>query len=269
MFDLLTGMAEVEGRVSRVARAKVMPIAEALRSRKVRETRRGLEFADRTPVVAEMQTEIPVDFHGLLKQAAKSYSISPDPEDYLVVPVPIVITDIPNSNGSAFSAEDLASFDPEMGMPRYKTWVGKPTFVEHDNQDVSKAKGIILDTAMNPVKGHPGYWKVMNLLAFDRTKDRALYESIESGASNAYSMGAYYGRRKCSICGSEWVAREKPTCSHAATGEGEVTFYKLGRQLAYEYSLGVTGFETSVVKDPAYRMAVSDYVTSVSEMVAR
>ena len=46
-----------------------------------------------------------------------------------------------NSNGDFFSEEELKK--------KYKTFIGKSAFVDHDNENVEKARGIILDAVYN------------------------------------------------------------------------------------------------------------------------
>lgn len=240
-----------------VSKNQVVDLHQAFKLGEVKETKHGFEFDKKSSVTASLGNSA-LDFQPLIKYASKPYNISDDPRDYAVIPVPIIISDVPNRNGVAFPAKALAQFAPDYGMPYFQTWKGKPTFEEHNNKDITKAKGLILDSVMNPVKNRPGFWKVVVLLAYDRTKDRICYEKITKGNSNAYSMGAYAGLYKCSICGSEYAPNEKPKCSHIIANK--VNFYDLNGKLAYVEVWEPVGFETSRVDVPAYRMAISDNV---------
>lgn len=217
----------------------------------------GLEFDPNSKVAQALEKNIPVNFHRIIQQAASAYKISSNPADYILVPVPIIITDTPNRNGVSFPSKETAMFSPSHGMPHYKTWIGKPTYEEHDNQDIRKAKGIILDAVMNPIRGYPKFYKIVTLLAFDRTKDRGLYNRIKTGILNSYSMGAFVGEYRCSFCGAK-SSKLKQTCSHI--DPMSVNFYMIGDKLVHREALFIEGFEVSAVKTPAYRMAVSDYV---------
>ena len=46
-----------------------------------------------------------------------------------------------NDNGDYFSHEEL--------VKKYKTFIGKSVFVDHDNENVEKARGIIFDAVYN------------------------------------------------------------------------------------------------------------------------
>ena len=87
---------------------------------------------------------VPIDTNWL-SAAARTYNISPSLTDYIVVPVILFYTDIPNKNGFGFSLENLASWYPDQGMSFYQTWKGKPVFFNHENKDVHKSSGIVLD----------------------------------------------------------------------------------------------------------------------------
>jgi hypothetical protein len=73
-----------------------------------------------------------------------------------------------NDNGDFFSHEELVN--------KYKTFIGKAAFVDHDNENVEKARGIILDAYYNE-KG-----KYVELLkAVDKKAYPELARAIEMG----------------------------------------------------------------------------------------
>lgn len=193
--------------------------------------------------------------------AAKEYKLSTDIRDYVLVPVPILFSDLPNTNGDSLSIEELLRFDPELGMQMFKTFRGKPTFYEHDNQDITKAKGVILDAFMRPLRryGNGKYFKLVELLAYDRTKDPMLVESILSGENNAYSLGFYFKGYTCSICRQRFGANGiKNPCTH--TRPNKPTYRMPDGRLAYRMCHDARGFETSVVGNPSYVTAISHLV---------
>ena len=195
-----------------------------------------------------------------LKVAASPYDISPDIKDYLMVPVILFYANLPNRNGVGFVIEDLVSFYPEVGMPSYKTWRAKPVFVEHDNQNVEKAKGVVLDTTL---RKQGNYWKLLAYLAVDRGKDIELANSISSRKITTYSMGAYVTDRECSVC-----KKTIGQCNHIIETQSDydpkMTLLESehGRkpQLAYQIGRLPMGFEVSVVETPAYVMADNDHI---------
>ena len=241
--------------------APAIPIYEAIKSGEIVKDNGDIQLASNSKIVSAMGENLPMNMTDLIKWAASSYHLSSDVKDYAIVPVPIMISDVPNRNGVAFPREALAAFSPTLGKPFFKSWIGKPTHEEHDNKDIRKAKGLVLDVVMNRVRGFDGYWKVMALLAFDRTKDAQLYNKIVSGAGNAYSMGAYVGYYTCSICGSSYKPGGRPSCSHIKKDDPRL--YTVGDKLAYKEVWEPEGFEVSFVQIPAFVMATSDFVSRV------
>lgn len=193
--------------------------------------------------------------------AAKEYQLSTDIRDYVLVPVPILFSDFPNTNGDSASLGELLRFRPTDGMQAFKTFRGKPTFFEHANKDHTKAKGVILDAYLRPLVGYSQnrHYKLVLLLAYDRTKDPLLVNSILSGENNAYSMGFHFKSYKCSICQQRFgVGGLANPCSH--TAPGRQLYRRPDKLLAYRQCEHVRGFETSVVASPAYIPAISPHV---------
>lgn len=250
--------------IGAVSTKTALTVESALKTGEIKDTKHGLELNKNSEIANVLQTEIPIDFHNLIQYAAQEYRISNNPSDYVIVPVPIIITDTPNRNGVSFPAKEIAQFSPEHGMPYFKTWSGKPCFREHENKDPRKAKGIVLDTVMNKVRNYPGFYKIITLLAFDRTKDEELYNSIRQGNDNSYSMGAYVGVYRCSLCGALSHAK-KATCSHI--DPQRVNFYDVNGNLVYREALQAQGFEVSSVDVPAFPAAVSDFINVVDPLL--
>ena len=204
-----------------------------------------------------------VDWAGWLPFAAKQYNISPDVKDYVVIPVPTIITDLPNRNGIAFPLREMVMFRPQLGMQSYRTWKGKPTFEEHEHGDHTKAKGVILDTHMRKIPGM-NVWRLMKLLAFDRNVDSQLCNDILARKRNSYSMGAYLDGYTCSICHKEFG-----TCTHPPVGakKNDVIFLPHGDSLVFLNVVNPEGFETSAVKTPAFIPALNDNVIDMNQLI--
>lgn len=199
--------------------------------------------------------------------AAKELRISPNLRDYIVIPVPILISDMPNTNGDSLSIGELLRFDPNLGMQMFKTFRGKPTFLEHDNEDHTKAKGVILDAFIRPLKGFGNgkYWKLVLLLAFDRTKDPMLAAAIASGENNSYSLGFYFKSYTCSICNQRFgQGGLKTPCSH--TKPKRAPYRMPDGRLAYRRCEFANGFETSAVANPAYVIAINSNAVDLSKL---
>lgn len=198
-----------------------------------------------------------LDLNRWLPFAAKKYKISDRIEDYVFVPVFTIPSDLPNRNGVGFPLQSLIEFNPDTGDQAYKSFKGKPTFLEHENKDYTKAHGVIVDTFMNRLKGYQGnIWKLLELLAFDRNKyDTA--KRILSGDLNTYSMGAYVDKYSCSYCG-----KELGQCTHVK--KNRLDFYEKDGVLVYKNLHGIDGFETSAVGTPAFPVAISDILKTSS-----
>jgi len=203
---------------------------------------------------------------GWLSFASKQYHVSADIKDYAMVPVIIMTTDTPNRNGVGFLASNLVEYNVVHGRQYYKTWKGKPTFYEHRNQVPAEANGIILDVFLKPV-ADTGFWKVINYLAFDRSKYEALIKRVISKDVTTYSMGCNVSSFHCSECG-----RQRGSCFHLE----EDKFYTIDRKVKDEehrktnlpnviFTVGMNpiGFETSIVETPAYPVATNDKIQYV------
>lgn len=200
---------------------------------------------------------VPLRAQHILPFAAEKYNISKDLADYVAVPVIVMPSDLPNRNRVAFPYERLTEFDPLTGSLAFESWRHMPAHMDHINADYSIAKGIVLDVGMRPIKrSKSDLWKVNALLAFDRTRDPKLVNSILSGERSSYSMGALVNGYSCSICGTEVPQKEKPTCACAPDPSQPGvfrTFRVRGRDRLSHWNTGsIKGIEISSVQIPAY-----------------
>lgn len=197
---------------------------------------------------------VPLDFQTWLPFAAKIYNISPDPKDYILQPYITIPADIPNRNGVAFPLKELLKFSPELGMQAYKSFKGMPVHYEHKNDVPTEAYGVIVDAHLKPMAGFGNgrVWKLIELLAIDRTKHPDIAARVLSGDLNSSSMGAWVDNYSCSYC-------KKPMgqCNHINKNQ-PLDFYELNGKLVFRNVHGVKGFETSLVETPAYVSAISD-----------
>lgn len=209
--------------------------------------------ADRTQVRAAANTPVDISW---LPAAAKAYKISGDIRDYVVSGVPYITSDFPNRNLQAFTGEEILRFRPRFGKVTYQTFIGKPTFQDHKNDDPLQAKGVNLDAVITYVPKYRVY-KIIVLSAFDRTKDRELATAIADKDVNTYSMGAWVEVFKCGVPNCNSIATT-PVCSHFRRfGKGGVTDKG---ELVYQNCYGVEFFEGSSVADPADYTAVGEDV---------
>jgi hypothetical protein len=203
---------------------------------------------------------VPIDANFWLPLAAKQYNISPKLSDYILMPVPTMISSIPNTNGDSVSKEELLSFSTSLGMPAFKTYKGKGVYLEHNHNNPLQSKGIILDVYLRPLKNFAGgsHAKVIELLALDKTKDPILCSKVEDGGLNTVSIGMFYTSYSCSVCGHlVSKSNSKRPCSHTRLGQKTYMNPNTG-QLVYRHCHDITGFETSIVEDPAYVCAIGE-----------
>lgn len=190
-----------------------------------------------------------------LPAASEAYCISADIRDYVIAEVPIVEGDVPNRNMDCFLTSRLVEFVPKFGVQAFRTFVGKPVFYEHQHDDNTKAKGIILDASMREVNGR---WFVNILKAFDRTKDRQLAEDVLSGKRRGHSMSAWTAFMDCSYCAHRWDTSYPSACDCMKgpmnarvqgrfAGKGSIMNGQLVYDAVYQYHF----FESSSVGDPA------------------
>jgi len=205
-----------------------------------------------------------LDWQSWLPFAAKTYHISPDPNDYILKPMILMPTDIPNRNGISFPLAELVKFQPPpMNRQVYRSWVGTPIHIEHDNEDCTKAIGVVIDTALRCIKGFGDdkHWKVFGLLAIDKTKDPKIAQEVLEGKINTGSMGCTADFFSCSVCGAPATKNRFTNCSHITSTEAvnwnPVTF-RGEEHIAFLNAHDLSPIEFSIVRDPAWAPALSD-----------
>lgn len=213
-------------------------------------------LSDLTPVL---------DWESWLPAAAHAYNISADPKDYILLPTIICPADIPNRNGVSFPYEELIKWNLESHQPVYKSWKGCPTFSEHENEDNSKARGVVLDVIMRKAKGFQGeIYKVYGLAAFDRSKYPDVAHRLLTRATTTVSMGAYVDYYECGVCGSK-VGECQHTNARASYDFG------IDREtggLIYRICRGITPFELSEVQVPAWSVSESPLTIDLANKTA-
>lgn len=208
-----------------------------------------------------------------LPRAAEEYNLSKDINDYILVPVPSMITDIPNTNGDSVTLKDLTKFNTEQGQLAYKTWTGKPMYVEHQHKP-EWIRGVILDTYIRPIAGFPKHYKLVKLAALDRTRDPRLIQRVIDRELNTYSMGMYFTSYTCSVCGHKAGKGIGNPCVH--TKPRKPTYRMADGRLCYRICHDITGFELSLLVnlgkrsgqagyregfgDPSYVSAIGDHL---------
>ena len=166
----------------------------------------------------------------------------------------------------AISSRVNANWDgwpPEELRKAYSSFVGRPVFVDHNNWDTERSRGVILDAKLHEAKlasGHEDVW-VELLIEVDAKQFPKLASAVLSGDIDAVSMGADVEYTICSICKN--AARDVlEYCAHIPQLKGKMveavdkTAGRKIRKLCYEDCYGVNFFEISFVFDPADESAL-------------
>ncbi len=171
----------------------------------------------------------------------------------------------------------------------YSTFLGKPIFVDHNNSDPSRARGVIVDAKLhvedqktaaldpyyasedvNPLHVPPTWVEL--LLEVDAKSFPKFAQAILDGSKDStqgidgFSMGANVERTECNICKNS-ASTPDEFCDHIRN-KGALYDYidpVSGRKTAkrsYEDCFGVQFFEISGVFDPADETALIREVVS-------
>ena len=153
-----------------------------------------------------------------------------------------------NQNYDGFTSPELKK--------SYKTFLGKPIYVNHANEDPDRTRGRVV-AVRYAEDGDDKYIAVIQEV--DATKYPKLAQELIDGGLDSVSMGCSAERTVCSYCGNE--ARGMfDMCAHVLNSKGQV-LRRMGAGgmedvLVYENCLDLGFFELSYVFDPADETAV-------------
>lgn len=193
-----------------------------------------------------------IDANVWLGSAAEHYGLSQNIKDYVLVPVPAMVTCLPNTNGDSVSLQEFTRWNPEQARMAYKTWEGRPMYVEHQHKP-EWVRGLILSTFLRATPFKDIY-KLVMLGALDRTRDPQRVNAVISGELNTYSMGMFYDSYRCSICGHQAGNGIGRPCVH--TKPGKPTYRSTSGKLVYRRCELITGFELSLLEYQGGRSGV-------------
>ena len=161
-----------------------------------------------------------------------------------------------NDNFDYFSAGDIKGNGSTTG---YKTFIGKPVFVNHNNEDHRRARGVIIDAALHEDRnsdGSPDTWAEV-LMEVDAVRFPILAKAILAGHIDRTSMGVDVEHSTCSVCANV-AERPDQYCRHIPAMKGkryQSIDYRTGAKknnLVYEKCAGLRFFENSLlVEEPA------------------
>lgn len=163
----------------------------------------------------------------------------------------------------AISARINKNFDgfPSVELQKAAhTFQGRPVFVNHNNSDPERTRGVILASQYHASDSDP---HITILPEVDALTFPKLAGDIASGNMDSVSMGCDVDNSTCSYCGNVATTAEQ-FCDHILNNKGhELTKLVDGRPkktLVFEICRGLNFFEISFVFDPADETAVMQEV---------
>jgi hypothetical protein len=145
----------------------------------------------------------------------------------------------------------------------YRSFVGKPVFVNHQNEDPELARGRVV--AARYVERGPDKY-IETVMEIDAKRFPKLAKEIISGGLDSVSMGVEAGFTICSVCDNK-ATDVWDMCKHIKFRKGEMMRNeKTGKKtLVYENCFKLGFFELSYVFDPADETAVVSRVIAASK----
>ncbi len=178
------------------------------------------------------------------------YALSSNPADYIFLSALAVREGVPNKNGDATTHTELMRFRPARKCLTFETFVHDPIQMNHFASEHTLAKGFIVDSILNT--WDESFEFVETALAIDKSKDPVLAQGLLSGRINKFSMGSLVEALECSIC-HKIAYKEQDMCDHLKFHKMQ----KINGQLCFEYNIGVTYEELSIVDRPAEEAAMT------------
>lgn len=161
----------------------------------------------------------------------------------------------------------------------FATFMGKPNFIDHNNSDPSRSRGVVVDSKLRvlPIEkvaaSGDDYWtgasldpehapptEIELLLEIDAKQFPKYAKAVRNGDLDGFSMGCDVRESKCSHCG-HIATNPDEYCSHILM-KGAHHDYKTadGKRISrksYENCYGIHFFEISGVFDPADETALA------------
>ncbi|MFY9240789.1 MAG: hypothetical protein WAO78_18310, partial [Roseovarius sp.] len=152
----------------------------------------------------------------------------------------------------------------------YKTFIGKPVFVNHENHDPTKARGVVV-ASRYVENGMDKYIEVVQEI--DAGRFPKLAHEIKTGGLDSVSMGAEAGFTICSYCHNK-ATDLHDMCDHVQLHKGK-TLSRFDKRtgskedvLVFESCHKISFFELSYVFEPADETAVASKVVVAGKRTA-
>ncbi len=157
----------------------------------------------------------------------------------------------PNKNADFFPEEELKK--------SYKTFLQAHTFKNHENKDIAKAIGDVIEATWNDKMKY-----VELLIRIDRKVAPTIVRGFEKGFMTDVSMGCKIKYSVCSICGNKAKTR-KEYCNHIKYERHKI--YSDGRRV-YEINIGPKFHDISTVLNGADKTAKTLGILIAGDKVA-
>lgn len=154
--------------------------------------------------------------------------------DHLFVKVFAIKKDEVNDNGDYFSEHELKK--------AAKTFIGVPVFVNHQNDDIEKARGKVVHAWWDDERGGIYTINMVDKIAYPR-----LARGIEAGYVTGSSMGCSVKYSCCSICHNR-AANAKEYCSHIRERKKKTTMANRNASITRVLILAMSHVQFAVVK---------------------
>lgn len=186
---------------------------------------------------------------GTLSKQAHKHEFKYDVEPGYIYVVSRAISSRCNDNFDHFSAAEIKK--------GYPSFIGKPVFVNHENDNHKRARGVIIDAALHEDKNRDGSddtWVAVCMMIDAKTFPK-LAQEILAGNIERTSMGVDVERSECSSCGNV-ATTPMEYCAHIPRAKGQMVYRHDQRtgshsaQLIYESCYGLHFFENSLLVEP-------------------
>ncbi len=187
--------------------------------------------------------------HGGLMKDAHRHTFNYKPRTGYIYVRSRAISSRTNDNFDTFPADEIRK--------SWLTFVGKPVFVNHHNDDIRRKRGVIIDAVLHEDTAPDGtedVW-IEVLMEIDAVRFPLLAEAILSGDIERTSMGCDVAESECSVCGT--VARTpNQYCAHVSRMKGQrirrrsASTDEVEDVLVHEICRGISFFENSLLVEP-------------------
>lgn len=159
---------------------------------------------------------------------------------------------------SSRTNDNFDTFPPEEIKASYASFVGKPVFINHNNDNHRRARGVCIDAALHEDRnpdGSPDTWAEV-LMEVDAVRFPKLAKAILAGHIDRTSMGTDVAYSLCSFCGNK-ATTPLEYCAHIPKMKGKRIYRTTASGtkegvLVSEICHGLKFFENSLlVEEPA------------------